>query len=246
MALETNYFNEAQQRWLIARLGKITASNCHLLFNGGRRDMTPEELVAEKLAGGKRKTIDTLFGAGAVTYLQRLVDEMTTGEPKEEMDFRQTEWGKNNEQFAIEHFQTITGLKVNYNGIMSPEFVEYGDFAGGSPDGYILGDSALVECKCHYAGENHMKKLLIKSVDEFKEKFWEEYCQDQMNMVCTKTVGCYSISYDPRKKDPKLQMKIIRIPVDLDWQAEFEIRLNAAIDMLADIHSEIDKYLFIK
>lgn len=246
MAIETNYFNEAQQRWLMQRLGKITSSNWHKLTVGGKRPMTPDELAAEKLVKGRRTTIDTLFGDGAITYLQKLVDEMTTGEPKEEMDFKQTEWGKNNEMFAIEHFEAITGLDVAYNGIMNPEFVKYGDFAGGSPDGQVRNELSIVECKCHYDGTNHMKKLLIKSVDDFKEKFWEEYNQDQMNMVCTGAESCYSISYDPRKTDPKLQMKIIKIPLDHEWKEDFEMRLPKAIEILADILDEIGKYTFIK
>lgn len=243
-----NYFNEAQQRWLQARLGKITASQCHLLFTGGKRPMTEEELATEKANKGRRTTVDTMFGEGAITYLQGLVDEMTTGEPSEEMDFKQTEWGKANEMDAILNFEEITGLKVTYHGISNPEFFKYGDFAGGSPDGDIedIREDAICECKCHYDGANHLKKLLIRSVDEFKDKFWKEYCQDQMNMKVMNKTSCYSISYDPRKKDPKLRMKIIRIPIDQEWQTEFEARLEAAIEMMADILSEINQHLFIK
>jgi len=91
-----------------------------------------------------------------------------------------------------------------------------------------------------------MKKLLIKSVEEFKDKFWDEYCQDQMNMRVTNTKSCYSISYDPRKKDPSLQIKIIRIPIDHEWQKEFDIRLEEAINTMADILSEIKLHLFVK
>lgn len=243
-----NYFTEAQQRWLYARLGKITSSNWHLLTAGGRRDMTPDELAAEKAAGGKRKTVDTLFGEGAVTYLQTLVDEITTGEPKEEVDFKQTEWGKANEMDAIHLFEALSGLSVDYHGIANPDFIKYGDFAGGSPDGKITtpGVKAICEVKCHYNGANHMKKLLIKSVDEFKDKFWAEYCQDQMNMRVTHSEECYSISYDPRKQDPALRLKVIRVPIDTEWQKDFDVRLPEAVDVIADILSEIKLHTFIK
>ena len=210
--------------------------------------MNPDELAAEKAAGGRRKTVDTIFGEGAITYLQTLVDEMTTGEPKEEVDFKQTEWGKANEMDAVHLFEAISGLSVDYHGISDPEFIKYGDFAGGSPDGNVStpGVKAICEVKCHYNGANHMKKLLIKSVDEFKDKFWAEYCQDQMNMVVTGTDECYSISYDPRKQDPELRLKVIRVPVDLDWRVEFEKRLPAAVEMMADILSEIKLHTFVK
>lgn len=245
---ESNYFTEAQTKWLYARLGCITASQCHLLFNGGKRPMTEEELAAEKAIKGRRTTVDTLFGDGAMTYLYRLVDEITTGEPKEEMDFKQTEWGKANEMDAVLNFEMITGLKVNYHGISNPEFVKYGSFAGGSPDGEVTTKDAdaICECKCHYDGGKHLKKLLIENVEQFKDKFWAEYCQDQMNMKVMGKTSCYSISYDPRKKDPALRMKIIRIPIDQEWQIEFDTRLESAIDMMADILFGINKYLFIK
>lgn len=245
---ENNYFTEAQTRWLKERLGKISSSRCSVLFNGGTRPMTEEELAIEKAAKGRRKTVDTMFGDGAITYLQGLVSELTTGEIGEELDFKQTEWGKANEMDAILRFEAITGLKVNYQGISNPEFIKYGDFAGGSPDGVLTDPQqrAITECKCHWNGAVHMKKLLIKSVEEFKDRFWDEYCQDQMNMRVTNNTSCYSISYDPRKKDQLLQIKIIRIPIDKEWQNEFDIRLDAAINKMADILSEIKLHLFVK
>lgn len=246
--MTNNYFTEAQQRWLMARLGKITSSRCSVLFTGGKRPMTPDELAAEKAAQGRRTTIDTLFGEGAITYLYGLVDEITTGEPKEEFDFKQCEWGKANERDAIHDFEAISGLYVDYHGISNPEFIKYGDFAGGSPDGKVRtqGVSAIVECKCHWDGGKHMKKLLIKSVEEFKEGFKEEWMQDQMNMLVSKVDNCYSISYDPRKKNPKLRLKIIKVPADHEWQEEFKTRLNAATKMMADILDSLDKNLFVK
>lgn len=248
MAQEGNYFNESQLRWLMERLGKITSSKYSLLTVGGKRPMTPEELEIERAAKGRKTTVETLFGDGAISYIHSLVDEITTGEPSEEVDYKQTEWGKANEFDAVGCFEAITGFKVDYHGISNPLFVKYGDFAGGSPDGTILteGIDAICECKCHYNGANHMKKLLIKSVDEFKDKFWAEYCQDQMNMVATGKQNCYSVSYDPRKKDEKLRMKIIRIPADQEWREDFETRLKEAVNIMAEVLSEINLHLFIK
>ena len=227
--MTSNYFTDAQTQWLMQKLGKISSSNCHFLFTGSRNKKD-------------------LFGEGAITYIQGLVDEMTTGEPSEEMDFKQTEWGKANEMDAIGSFEAITGLHVVYHGITNPKFFPYGDFAGGSPDGDVIekSEDAICECKCHWDGTIHMKKLLIKSVEEFEQKFWKEYCQDQMNMRVTGKTNCYSISYDPRKKDARLQTKIIRIPINEEWQKDFDIRLDAAINMMADILSDSDKYLFVK
>lgn len=248
MSDQSNYFSEAHYKWLLQRLGKITSSECHVLFTGGKRPMTGDELAAEKAIKGRRTTVDTMFGEGAVTYLQGLVDEMTTGVPMEEVDFKQTEWGKANERDAVLSFEEITGLSVDYSGISDPQFIKYGNFAGGSPDGIIttLEADAICECKCHYDGAIHMKKLLIKSVDEFKDKFWKEYCQDQMNLRITGKTSCYSISYDPRKQKKELMMKIIRIPIDQEWQKDFDQRLPAAIEIMATMLDDSNKYLFIK
>lgn len=244
---KSNYFNEAQQAWLLARKGKITSSEWHKLTVGGKRPMTDDELKAEKEAKGRRTTVDTLFGDGALTYIRNKVDEITSLELKEENDFKQTEWGKANEMDAVHLFEDITGLTVAYHGISNPEFIPYGDFAGGSPDGKVLnaGESAITEVKCHYDGAKHMQKLFITSIEEFKEQFWEEYCQDQMNMIVTKTENCYSISYDPRKSNPALRLKIIKVPACEEWRKDFHVRHDAALDILANYIEKMDKYLII-
>ncbi len=226
---ESNYFNQAQVEWLAARRGKLTSSEIHKIFTGGRKK-------------------GELFGAGAITYIRSRVDEITSGEVKEEMDFKQTEWGKANEADAIFSFEDITGLHVEYHGISNPKFYPYGDFAGGSPDGEVIeySESAIVECKCHFDGSKHLQKLLIKSVSEFKDTFWEEYCQDQMNMIVSSKQNCYSISYDPRKLQPELRTKIIRIPLDKEWVTDFILRHDAAVEMMADILSNLGNNLWIK
>ena len=55
----------------------------------------------------------------------------------------------------------------------------------------------------------------------------------------------YFASYDPRKKDEALRMKIIKLYPDLGWQKEFDERLDAAVEMMADILYDTDKYLSI-
>lgn len=225
---KSNYFNEAQQAWLLARKGKITSSEWHKLTVGGRKK-------------------DELFGQGALTYLRNKVDEITSTELKEENDFKQTEWGKANEMDAIHLFESITGFEVEYHGISNPEFIPYGDFAGGSPDGRVLKmyGSAITEVKCHYDGAKHMQKLFITSIEEFKDQFWEEYCQDQMNMIVTGTESCFSISYDPRKSNSALRLKIIKVPACPEFRLDFDKRLDAALEILADYLEKMDKYLIV-
>lgn len=241
----SNYFNKEIQDWLWQRKGRITSSEYWKLTKGGRRDMTNEELEIEKKSGGKRKTIDTLFGEGAITYIRSKVTELQSSEIKEEVDFKQTEWGKNNENDAVIEFEKVTGLKIDYYGILTPVFIRYGDYAGGSPDFKVKNQRIIGEIKCPYDENKHTQRLLIKTLDEFKQIETEAWHQCQMNMVVTDTDYCYYASYDPRKVDERLRIKIIKIPKCEDWRNDFEIRYNAAVEMMADMLYDTDKYLII-
>lgn len=207
--------------------------------------MTEEELAAEKAVKGRRTTVDTLFGDGAMSYIRSRVTEMQSGEIGEEVDFKQTEWGKNNEMFGVEEFSYVTGLSVNYHGIASPIFYPYGDFAGGSPDGEVTGESAGIELKCPFNEDIHTRRLLIKTLDEFKEQEYETWHQCQMNMFIMKKDFWYACSFDPRKKERKLRLKIVKMTQCPEWVEDFKIRHEKAIEIMADILFETDKHLFV-
>ena len=241
-----NYFTAGQTEWLKLRRGKITSSEYHKLTKGGRRDMTEEELAEEKKRGGKRKTIDTLFGEGAITYITSRITEMQSSEIKEEMDFKQTEWGKNNEAAAAEHFEAITGLSIIHYGISCPQFFPYGDYAGGSPDFEVVDEPSIGEIKCPYDENVHTRRLLIKSIDQFKEEEPEAWHQCQMNTFIMGKEACYYASFDPRRIDPTLRMKIIKIKACPVWQEDFKIRHDAAINLMADILFDTSQYLFVE
>lgn len=242
----SNYFTQETENWLKERRGKITSSEYYKITEGGRREMTKSELEVEKKAGGKRKTIDTLFGKGAISYIRNKITEIQSSEVKEEMDFKQTEWGKNNEGDGVDHFKGITGLSVVYHGISCPKFYPYGDFAGGSPDGEIIEEDAIFELKCPYSEDVHTRRLLIKTLDQFKDEEWEAWNQCQMNMFIMKKELAYFASFDPRRKDYNLQMKIVKFKADLDWQEDFKIRHQAAVELMAEILFDTDKYLVIE
>lgn len=242
----SNYFTADTEQWLKERRGKITSSEYYKLTEGGRRNMTDAELKAEKAINGKRKTVDTLFGKGAISYIRRKITEIQSSEVKEEMDFKQTEWGKNNESGGADHFKQITGLSVVYHGISCPKFYPYGDFAGGSPDGEIIEEDAILELKCPYDEDVHTRRLLIKTIDQFKDEEWEAWNQCQMNMFIMKKSIAYFASFDPRRKEYELMMKIVKLKADEEWQADFKIRHQAAIELMAEILFDTNKYLIIE
>lgn len=223
----SNYFTKEQDEWLLKRKGKITSSEVWKLFKSGRKK-------------------DEMFGEGAMTYIRSRVTQMQSGEIKEEMDFKQTEWGKNNENEAKTHFEAITGHSVIYHGISCPKFYPYGDFAGGSPDGEIIEPDAILELKCPFNEDIHTRRLLIKSIEQFQEEEPEAWHQCQMNMlIMGKKIGFFG-SYDPRRKEEKLKMKIIKLSASEEWQSEFIKRHNAAIEIMSEILFDTDKYLFVE
>lgn len=252
--MENNYFLGNREKWLVMRKGRITASDFGKLFTPGRRDMTEEELEARPKGpkGGlldKRTTTPTIFGDVAMTLIRSKIAELTSTEIDREQNggalVKSFEWGVRYEEDATEEFKRRTGLSIIYHGLNNPVFYEYGDYSGGSPDGDIINENAGLEIKCPADENVHIKRLLIKSVQEFKDQEFDAYCQCQGNMYIMKKDWYYFASFDPRKKDEALRMKIIKLYPDLEWQLEYEGRMDAAVEIMADVLYETDKYLFI-
>lgn len=233
----SEYFSNTE--WLLQRLGRFTASEIHKLFTGGRRVMTEEEQKQEKLNGGKRKTIDTLFGDTAETYIRKKLAEILTGEVKEELDTKQAEWGKMHEPEAYMVFEKRTGLYGNYYGVANPKFFPYGESAGCSPDWEI---EALMgaDFKCPYNSDEHIKNLLLKNEEDFKNKRWEYYCQGQMGMYVRGWKVFHFVSYDPRMIKEQHKMKIIKSYPDVKWRQELELRLEKGTDRLLEMVEEVN------
>jgi len=224
--------------WAFMRLGRFTASMIFRLFAGGHRDMTDEELAVEKDNKGKRKTVDTLFGKGAYTYILEKVDELLCMQIKEDSNFEATIWGKEKEFEAYQYFEKTTGIVGTYYGIGNPMFFEYGEHAGGSPD--YCTDDMVADFKCPFNGAIHLQYILIKDAAQFKSEKFDYYCQLQMNMHILKKKKALFVSYNPRVIEEKYRMKIIEIDPDPEWVAEFEMRLPAAIEELNNIISQLN------
>jgi hypothetical protein len=236
-------YQEQYLKWQQARCGRFTASEIHKLFAGGKRPMTEDELKEEKANGGKRKTIDTYFGEGALTYIKTKLAEILTGEVVE-VEVVATEWGNSQELDAILEFENKTGLKVDYLGKGNPQFIPYGDYAGGSPDGFV-GDTALIEVKAPYNSKYHIDYLLINSVEEFKAQRFDYFAQIQMNLLVSHRMKCYFVSYNPRLIEKRLQLKILEVPRDEEFIAELKERIKEAIKELNVIRACVDDEFLI-
>lgn len=225
--------------WLQLKLCRFSGSEIYKLFVGGKRDMTKEELLLAKAEKSRKTTVPTLFGEGAETYIRTKAAEFLTCEVKEEIDFKQAEWGKAWEPVAAREFEEQHLMSGTYYGVTNPIFFEYGEYAGVSPDweGFECG----ADFKCPYNSHVHLENLLLKNQDEFKEKRWEYYCQAQMGMVVRGWKVFYFVSYDPRIVEPQYRMKVLEIFPDETWREEFEMRLAAAIDRLKEILNQLEQ-----
>lgn len=256
MEQQNNYFTKETEKWLECRRGRFTASEIYKLFKGGNRPMTDEELISRPRNEkgnliDKRTTVDTMFGEVAMKYIEQKANEITSLNSEEEKqesltEFKQMKYGKDNEFFGVDEFKRVTGLNVLYHGISCPQFYEFGDFAGGSPDGDVIGESAIMEMKCPYNGGVHMKRLSIKTIEEFKDTYPSDFAQCQMNMRVMSRDYCYYCSYDPRKINPKSRLKIFKLKSEPEWISEFEARLDGALEILTKLLQEYDKTPFVE
>lgn len=223
--------------WLYLRLGRFTASENWKLFTGGRREMTDTELIAEKLGGGKRKTINTLFGDVAFNYILTKAAERLTMQVKSESNFMQTNWGKENEWDANELYQERTGIKGEYYGTFNPRFFEYGEYGGCSPD--FISAKLGADFKCPFDSAVHLSNLRLKDQDDFRDKRWEYFVQAQTIIYQLGLESFDYVSFDKRYIEPKYRMKILKIEPDPGWQEEYKMRHDEAIIELNNIIEQL-------
>lgn len=212
-----NYFENTE--WKLQRLGKFTASEIHKLFVSGRKK-------------------DEFFGQGARTYIRTKAAELLTMEVKEEIEFKQAEWGKLHEFDAYQTFEERTGLKGEYYGAGNPTFFPYGEFAGSSPD--WEGENEGADFKCPYNSAVHVENLILNS-ETFKDARWEYYCQLQMSMHNREWERAHFVSYDPRMVEFKYRLKVITIYPDSEWVEEYLTRLERATEELNRILEDLEK-----
>jgi YqaJ-like viral recombinase domain len=239
--------------WKELRLGKFTSSTCNKLFAKGRRALTEAELKDEenKPVSKRRKTVEVMFGEGAETYIYKTIAETLTREANE-VSSAAIKWGEENEEDAVKMFERLHGKTVLYYGKGNPVFFPYmatseageiieSEHAGGSPDGLIEAENAVIETKCPYESKYHaevLHKVLMKNFD-LKQYDEDYYGQVQMNILLTKADYAYFISYDPRCVDYRFSVAVARIEKDEKYITELRERLNAAIALKMDFLKQI-------
>jgi|ERR1700744_212117 len=231
------------KQWYSDRIGCFTASKCVKLLKGGVRPMTPVELKA-RVKGDTTKTVKTLFGAGAITYINEKVAELINRQSKDTPTTAVMQRGLDLEMDAIDMFNRITGLKAVQCGLY-----KINAFTAGTPD-FIIGKRKILfvgEIKA-LNPENHSELSEIETVEQLREFDESFYSQLQMNMYVTGAKGGYFISYDPRamgvKDDGEIDeelydpekfifcIKIVKVKRDEPFIQELKKRLDAAAGLM--------------
>lgn len=215
-----SYFenNEKVDEWLMKRRTKFTSSENFKLHGKGT---------------------NTLWSAGAMTYIETKVIELTT-QVWERLEIDEVEsllHGKVYEYPAYTSYINETkNYSMTYMGTENPIFIPsptMPEESGGTPDiANIKPDSSidyLSEIKCPKNPAYHFRRLKWTSQWDIKEQYISCYTQMQHLMMVTGAFGCDFISYDERQLIKSKKIKIIEVKPDQKFMDNLEIRIQLAV-----------------
>ncbi len=152
---------------------------------------------------------------GLETYIYENASELTTGIYRES-DSKSIRWGRENEPKALEAYKKLypehdvqeTGFQTTDKlGVVS-------HWIGASPDGLVNDDGAL-EIKSPYNSAIHLETIYKNEVPK------NNLDQCQCVLLVTDRDWIDFISYDPRQKNPDLQLFVKRVYRDEEWISRF-------------------------
>lgn len=145
--------------------------------------------------------------ASRKNYIAELVIERLTGEPQDNgFVSKDMQRGIELEPEARTTYEFEMDAEVSEVGfVVHPEL----DYTGASPDGLVSSDGA-VEIKCPRSA-THIETVRTRKVPN------QYFSQMQWVMACTGRLWCDYVSYDPRIKDPRLTLCVIRVNRDDAW-----------------------------
>lgn len=197
--------------WLIARLAVITASRAAEFSQPPSLAPMPDvEIVKDgkinrcefngqvfehsnkiELAKLVRASLPPVYSDMRNGYMNELIGQVCTGEIKEQVKFKQAEWGHENEPVARSIFEFKKGVEVKEVGFI---YKDDHKRAGISPDGILVGIDEGLELKCPFDTRVYIDFVLNGKV---KPEYIEQ-CQFSMWVTGFKKwhFGCY----DPRMR----------------------------------------------
>lgn len=205
--------------WLLARKGKITASE-----------------IADILVKGRGK--DEVFGKTALTYLNGKVAERFMEDDMfiyYQEDVKKSapamRWGSEYESTACEQYELATKRKVM--DCMFMELEGYAGFVGGSPDGRCSTLDRIIEIKCPYSPTIQIEHCKWNKPEDLKVGNLTYYSQVQLNMKITGTKLCDFISYSPLYRRG-LDLHILEVPYDEEFMENLMARIDLAVEYIKE------------
>lgn len=170
------------------------------------------------------------YSASRKNYLAELLIERMTGEPTEHFVSKEMQWGTEHEPEARSLYELTHGYDVQEVGFVVHRDMDY---FGASPDGLIEGDGTI-EIKCPNTA-THIDTLRTQNIA------YRYYKQIQGVLECTNRRWCDYVSYDPRMKDSRLQMVVIRVYRNEDEIAEIVSEVQKAHNELLEMEQEMQE-----
>lgn len=246
---------QRSQEWQMARLGKLTASEIHVLMNDRTEKMSDEELAEYKTANPKSRvsTKKVPFNDSTFSYLNRKIMEnyLPIGSKSQEAinavdeyieqhsySSRATEHGVYWEDTARNAYAELMGYEVLQVGFVPYE--KYPNLAGASPDGMIRQENGGLEIKNPFTLEKHLKHMLYTSPVELLENEPEYYWQCVMGMLCTGCDFWDFVSFNAYVSKSK-QIKVLRIPRNENDIKLLDERIDLAVDYMKQKFNEIEQ-----
>lgn len=252
-------FAQRSDGWKRQRLGKLTASEIHVLMNNHQEDMTEQELAEYQKANpkskAKKKTVP--FSETTFSYLNKKVMENYLPINSKEQDAinavdeyveqhsfssRATDHGTLWEDTARIRYAEAKGYEVLEVGFVP--YAKYPNLAGASPDGMIREANGGLEMKCPFTLEKHLKHYLYTSQEQLKAEEPAYYWQSVMGMLVTDCEFWDFVSFNPYVSASK-QLKILRIHRTEEDIKLLESRIDLAVEYMKQKFEEIENVITI-
>lgn len=169
--------------------------------------------------------------ASRKNYIAELVIERLTEEPQDNgFVSKEMQRGIELEPEARTAYEFETGNEVEQVGFVDhPELPN----TGASPDG-LASEDGSVEIKCPNTA-THIETIRTGKVP------MKYYPQMQWVMDCTGRKWCDYVSYDPRLKDTRLTLKIIRVHRSNAWLSETREEVKKAEEEIGNTVVELQR-----